>query len=101
MFVFRDLKQHHSLPVRMGVYQTRFPARVVSRWAHWIRGPTEESLPSHQCIIEIAICGSWITAALGSWSVEVGVTVAWLAKGNPPKPSVTPAKTVNQALCCI
>lgn len=65
MFVFRDLKQHHSLPVRMGVCQTRFPAQVVSRWAHWIHGPTEESLPSPQCINEIVICGSWNNCCTG------------------------------------
>ena len=40
-------------------------------------------------------------SALGSWSVEVGVTVAWLAKWNPLKLPVAPAKTVNQVLCCI
>ena len=65
MFVFRDLKQHHSLPVRMGVYQTRFPAQVVSRQAHWIHGPTEESFPSPQCITEIVICGSWNNCRTG------------------------------------
>lgn len=33
-----------------------------------------------------------ITAALGSWSVEVGVTVVLLAKWNPLKLPVAPAK---------
>lgn len=101
MFVFRNRKQHHSLPVRMGVSQTRFPAQVVSWWAHWIHGPTKESFPSPQCITEIVFCGSWNNCCTGSCSVEVGVTVVWIAKWNPLKLPGAPAKMVNQALCCI